>query len=557
MQRYLNSAVHELSAQLCVGLLRLRKGYVDAAESLLQIIDPAKSYPLDFVTYRLTGFRGRRDQPTQTLQGAPLRRDLQQLVMDVSASFDLFADQYKHPCYDTPALAARYNVSTKTVQRWRRQGLPARMMVFGDRGRRIGFLDSSVQWFVRDRQDRVARAMRFCQLSLHERRDILRRARRMAGFTECTMSEVVRRLAVRTGRSPETIRYVVRRHDQDNPQTAIFPLLRRPLAREQKEIIYSCFLRGVRVSALAGNYQRTRGSIYRIVNEQRARRLLAQPISCIYNPQFDLPGADELVLGLAAPQPAAPVRPAPAARPQGAGLPPYLEALYDVPLLSPQRERDLFCRYNYLKHKADKLRRQIDLNRIRTSLLRQIESLLLQASGIKNDLVRANLRLVVSIARKHVARGQELLDLVSDGNVILMRAVETFDFARKVRFSTYASWAIMRQFARELPARRYRLDRQQAVQETLQNIARSAATDAPELAVKEIRESLGAVMAQLTPRERAILTQHYGLGDQDSASLEQLGRRMGLSKERIRQIEAVAMAKLRKILHPKQAELMQ
>ena len=81
----------------------------------------------------------------------------------------------------------------------------------------------------------------------------------------------------------------------------------------------------------------------------------------------------------------------------------------------------------------------------------QIEQLYDEAVATKNQIIRANLRLVVSIAKRHVGPTQNFFELVSDGNMSLMRAVEKFDYARGNKFSTYASWAIMKNFARTIP----------------------------------------------------------------------------------------------------------
>ena len=108
-------------------------------------------------------------------------------------------------------------------------------------------------------------------------------------------------------------------------------------------------------------------------------------------------------------------------------LPPYLRCLYDLPLLRPEQERYLFRQYNYLKYRADRLRKKLDLNHIRSAQLRQTERILAQAEAVKNRIIRANLRLVVSIAKKHAGGPMTLFELISDGNVSLMRAVEKFD----------------------------------------------------------------------------------------------------------------------------------
>ncbi len=552
--------MEELTAELSAGLLRLRKGYVDAAEALLQIITPQRDYPYEFVVYRITGYRGRPSKPTsQTMSAESICADLQRLMLDVCDSFSLRTQDYDESVYDTDSVAAKFNVATKTIQRWRKRGLPTRRMIFPDGKRRIAFLESSIRWFVTDRKQQVARSERFTQLSETDRADIIRRARRIAKSSQCTLIEIARRLAAKTGRVVETIRYTIRKYDLEHPDKAIFPYVVGPLGQKEREVIYRCFLRGVPVPVIANRYNRTRGSIYRVVNEMRAKQLLDRSIAYLYNPQFDLPNAEEIIL------PAAISADGKATKEQGAdkkrapgGLPPYLKALYDVPLLSAEQERDLFRLYNYVKYRSDMLRRKIDLKRIHTTPLKQVEKLLLQANGLKNRIIRANLRLVVSIAKKHVGGVQTLFELISDGNVSLMRAVEKFDYSRGYRFSTYASWAITRNFARSVPKERYRLDRFATGNEELLDIAASLRIyDPNEINIPELRESIEVLLAQLAPRERMILTNHYGLDDEGrTKTLDQLGKSLGLSKERVRQIEIKALRKLRKIIHPQKADFL-
>ncbi|MFP3937627.1 MAG: sigma-70 family RNA polymerase sigma factor [Phycisphaerae bacterium] len=556
MRNYANKPLEKLARELCAGLIRLRKGYVDAAEALARIVEPSRTYPYELVVYRLTGYRPRgTEPPVEGMEGKTLRADLLRLMLDVSDSFELRTGDYDEPVYDTRSLTERLSVSRKTIQRWRRRGLPARRLVFPDGRRRVAFLESSVNWFVGEHRRQIARSMRFSQVSDAERADIIRRAKRMAAFANCSLIEVSRRLAGRTGRSVETIRYIIRNHDRQNPGQAVFPYLSSPVSDKQREVIYRCFLRGVPVVRLAQRYNRSRGSIYRIVNEMRAKRLLHSPISYVYNPEFDLPDADERILaeppgGGSSVQTGVP-KPPP-------GLPEYFRQLYRVPLLTPQQERDLFRRYNYLKHKADRLRGCIDLNRVRTRQLQRIESLFLQANFVKNRIVRANLRLVVSIAKKHVGGPQSIFELISDGNVSLLRAVEKFDYARGFRFSTYASWAIMRNFARSVSKEQYVLDRFTTGHDDVVDIAAALSSyDPTEGKLSELRESIEVMLGQLSPRERTVLIDHYGLQTSGKTkTFEQLGRKLGLSKERVRQIELKALRKLRRVGRPRKANLL-
>jgi len=554
MRRYRHRLMGDLARQLSIGLLRLRKDYVDAAEELLGVISADENYPYEFVVYRLTGYRPTQPGSDELMRGASLREDLQTLILDLCDSFDSSVGLYDEPVYDTEALAEHFRVSTKTIQRWRRQGLIARRLVFPNGKRRIAFLKRSVDAFSAERSRQVERSSQFSQISPAERAEIIRRARRMAQFCECCLNDVAKRIAAKTNRAVETIRYTIRNHDKANPDQAIFPRLTDPLDEVTKTVIYRGFLRGVRVAVLAERHNRTRSSIYRIVNEMRARHLLDLEIDYVYNEQFEDAGARADIV---APTPEAETK-VKAVRPPK-DLPPYLASLYKVPLLTREQERHLFRKYNYLKFLCDQMRKKIDLNHVRMSHVAAIEALLVQANAAKNRIVRANLRLVVSIARKHLTTGpQQLFELISDGNVSLMRAVEKFDYARGFKFSTYASWAIMKNYARSVPRERYRMGRFQTGQEEALDVAAGLASyDPNEVSLSEIRESLDAVLAQLSPRERSILVGHYGLDDKGtSATLEQLGRKFGISKERVRQIEIHAIKKMREMLDPDRAVLM-
>jgi RNA polymerase sigma factor (sigma-70 family) len=156
-----------------------------------------------------------------------------------------------------------------------------------------------------------------------------------------------------------------------------------------------------------------------------------------------------------------------------------------------------------------------------------------------------------------VSNAQSLFELVSDGNVTLMRTVERFDYSRGFRFSTYASWSIMRSFARSVPKERYQMDHFATGNEEILDIAAGLQSYNPdELNLPELRESIDAVLTQLSPRERAILIEHYGLdAGREPQTLDQISQVLGVSKERVRQIEAQALKKLRRIMNPERSGL--
>jgi len=167
------------------------------------------------------------------------------------------------------------------------------------------------------------------------------------------------------------------------------------------------------------------------------------------------------------------------------------------------------------------------------------------------------LRLVVSIAKRHVGPTRNFFELVSDGNMSLMRAVEKFDYARGNKFSTYASWAVMKNFARTIPDEHRYQDRFRTSQAEMFTATQDARSDQFELeAAQSQREAkVAKILACLDEREQQIIVRRFGLQHGEELTLKQVGVEMGVTKERIRQIEARALGKLRKAAEEERIEL--
>ena len=260
----------------------------------------------------------------------------------------------------------------------------------------------------------------------------------------------------------------------------------------------------------------------------------------------------------------------------------YLKEIGKIPLLTPEREKYL------------------------------AEQIALGSKEAKDELIEANLRLVVSIAKRHVGKGMYFLDLIQEGNLGLIKAVEKFDYSKGYKFSTYATWWIRQAITRAIAdqARTIRIPVHmvetihkvsRTARQLLQELGREPTTD--EIAerlgmtadkVREImkiaqdpvsletpigeeedshlgdfvedndspapsesasysllREQITNILHTLTPREEQVIRLRFGLDDGRPRTLEEVGRQFKITRERIRQIEAKALRKLR---HPSRSK---
>ena len=260
----------------------------------------------------------------------------------------------------------------------------------------------------------------------------------------------------------------------------------------------------------------------------------------------------------------------------------YLKEIGKIPLLTPEREMYL------------------------------AEQISLGNKQAKDELVEANLRLVVSIAKRHVGKGMFFLDLIQEGNLGLMKAVEKFDYRKGYKFSTYATWWIRQAITRAIADQARTIRIPVHMVETIHKVSRTARlllqeygreatteeiaaklnmesskvreimkiaqdpvsletpigeeedshlgdfvedTDSPSpsetASYSLLREQLDAVLDTLTLREKEVIRLRFGLDDGRTRTLEEVGRQFKITRERIRQIEAKALRKLR---HPSRSK---
>jgi RNA polymerase primary sigma factor len=287
----------------------------------------------------------------------------------------------------------------------------------------------------------------------------------------------------------------------------------------------------------------------------------------------------------------------------------YLKVIGRVRLLSAEQEVDLAKRIEAGLFAAQKLDEKPGPDPL---FRRELEILDEDGRRAKSHLIEANLRLVVSIAKRYTRRGLTFLDLIQEGNTGLMRAVEKFDYVKGFKFSTYATWWIRQALTRALADQsrtiripihaveiinrvarlRRELLQEMGVEPTLEEVAEKMELPVAKIIeldgyVKEpvslhtplgedgstelgdviedsetvspfdmvtfrlLKDTIQSVLSTMTPREAGIIALRYGLHDGQAKTLEEIGQVYGVTRERIRQIESKTISKLR---HPSRSQ---
>ena len=249
-------------APVSVRLDQLRR-----AEVLLTEIEPAKEYPYAFVCYRITEYRP--ETPGSLISGGDVIHDVALFISEIADSMPAMPiEEVAEPVLTLEEFSRKLNVTTKTINRWRKRGLIGLPVICKGR-RHVGFLPSLVEPFLTANQKQVERSGRFTQLTEQEKEEILQRARNLIQGGIGSLTIISRRIARDMGRAPETVRYTVKNWDKEHPDQALFPSLTGPFDPATKQAIYSSFRRGISVNHLAKTFQRTASSMYRVIHEIR------------------------------------------------------------------------------------------------------------------------------------------------------------------------------------------------------------------------------------------------------------------------------------------------
>jgi len=561
MRQIKNQNLAELLIQLRFTPQKQRRKQLDSAEKLLAIIKSDKEYPFEFVCFHITGFHPKALPEQQPIKGDELADDLRIFIAKLSSQLALAAAEQDQKVYTIKELAASFDVSTKTIHRWRKRGLIARKFVFDDGKKRLGFLQSAVDKFLKENPNLIAKAKIFKRLTKKEEQLIIKQARALSAKTTLSRYQIIDQIAAKLGKAHETIRYTLLNYEKAHPDKPISHEPPGVVSPAEAAELYKIFKQGCDVKELMSRFGRSKSSIYRIINQQRARALLVRKIGFVASDEFLEENAKQRFLAkpVSVEKPLSPKTIEPLELASESLLPEYLQALRDTPVLNREREVELFRRYNYLKYLACVTRAGIKPTRVHSDRLSEIENYLAEAETIKKTIIEANLRLVVGIAGKHATDGANFLELVSKGNFALTKAVEEFDYTRGVRFSKTASLSIAKEYAK-VSGKSTELTREKAG--SLANILPFLKTaEADFAAIERARHSLVQVIKdELDQREQYIILNHFGLVGslirKNKKTLQQIGEDLGLTKERVRQLELIALQKLRHSLSIEEFELL-
>jgi RNA polymerase sigma factor (sigma-70 family) len=550
MRNYACPRIRELKAQMFYAGRDIRARYALNLEELLPELYTRRSYPYDYIFYRITGFRA--VEADGSILGTILLADLSRLLDELSITLREPPAAVDGPVLSYGEISERCHVCERTLRRWRREGMPLRWFFYPDGRMGKGIRLSALRRFVRLHRGLARRGARFSRLSEDERRRAVDLATRMRYdgerapklWCERSLTRVSMKIAFMLGRSPETIRHFLR-------SQSIFAAPKLRLSGPVVRRIANLYRSGASVPELCRRYAKSRSAVYSAIRADKVAGILSKRLRFVRHADFGHADAERRVRekGVVASMPkiAVPDAGDPAL---GGGTDAYMAAVSHMPVLTAEQEWRLFKRYNYLKFRMARAQDVLRRKGYRAALVDAFERTSSEADATREQLIHFNLRLVASVARRHAGPLVTFADLMSAGAVVLMRAVETFDFSRGNKFSTYLTWALTKEFARRVPEENYRLATFITGEERLLDApdGRVSREGAESEALAHLKHLVSKALVALNTLEREVIRARFGLAGPAGAgpkTLEEIGAGLGLTGERIRQIQKGALEKLR------------
>lgn len=559
------------------------------AERLIRVIVAEKAYPYDFICYKLTGYNS-KGFAGRLIRGGELLSDLSEFIWQVSNQILVSIKRLPEQAILVDELLKQLGMDLDEFMGWRPLGLAVRSAIVDDKILPV-ILQPSWEWFKSCYEGMVASRNVDLIVPRYEQDSIVYSARALAykGLSYCKIEKILER---RFKRPAEVIRAVIlkvlnhERGSEENKKVfAIDRLTVDKIKRIDKiradraeiintnidtsitntntniinrvsksaeaynnpssgnrfkgglssEDIFKLYKEGLSIDDLALLLDRPRSSIYRLIKRCKIKEWVNKRPFYYYLPDFDLPGSsDNIVL---------PAEGIITARRENNTL--------NTPL-SPQEEHILFKAYNYIKWRMAELIDRAKREGFSKRTLSQLDQLSDLAEKIRVVIISANWGLIVRIAKNHISYSCGIDELISEATIPLLKSIECFDFRRGNKFSTYLSWAVMRDLARYTGKvgsliQHYKLLDKDQLDRTLAYDINDGVD--PEDSYKSSILLLDA-LSMLSAREQLIIRNRFSI-ERDGLppkSLSELGRELGISKERVRQIEAGALKRLKDYL---------
>ena len=555
---------------------------LDACETLAQLIDPDKTYPYDFVCYKLTGYQPKQRGQDQSIIGKMLLSDLAIYALTISKSLDLTKAHFLEQLYTVDTLTQHMRVSTKTVDRWRRKGLIGRYVVLDGPRKTVCFTAETVKAFITKHQQKISQGQKYVHLSQDNIARIIKAIHRWSNRFPNLRQQAIARIAKNEKRNIETINKIVLQHEKETHQQLFCPRHKDISVSIQKEII-AHHLDGKNYKVIASLLDVDTSVIKWILKNTISRKLKHQRISFIHDDAFTVDRNHKQILN--APQQSFPhaileiingsnnpnashntyqtvikqIKETDTATPSRSILNNYILDICNHDILTADQEYFLFRKYNFLKYLANDQQQCLDIKKPQSNAIQQLQDTLAMIKAIKNILIQHNLRLVLSVARRHTQNDHEILEMISEGNIILINAIDTFNFTRDVKFSTYGTYAIVKQFASFKSRANQHAFRNKQSDSIIEAIEALTKADDTQNDLSNAKHTLyNALNTQLETREKVVLCKYFGLEEHDKQtssnlpakpmSFKQIGDQIGLSKERVRQVYTIALEKLRRVI---------
>jgi len=547
MSGFSNAEIRPLEAAILYAPPSLRATHITRLQCLICELAPDRLYTFDYIFRAVTRFKPDGNGEA-VIRGRTLVRNLSCMARRITGERPIPAGNGATPVIAISRIARDARVSVSTVRRWSSRGLPLCYYRMPNGKRSLAAPAESVRAFMTRKESQAK--THAGRLTDDERAEIIARAKAYRKDPALTHAMIVRLLVESTGRSTATIRRVLRAGESRRPRHKDRAAASGLDEAEWRELI-RLYTEGTPVKELAARCGKSVSAVYRMLHEALLERAKAMRIKYIPSPEFGRPDAERRCLGPDGLFTYPPELGEDAIEPPEK-IPPYLRDLYRIPLLERDEEQFLFRKYNYIKYRMAMLQERIRERGYRTRLMERFTEWARAAAQVRRILIRCNLRLVVSIAKRHVGPLMNLFELVSEGNMCLIRTVKCYDYRREARFATYATWALSKHFARVVPEENYRLSAFVTGREDILSTAGDPAADPRERreSLSHIRAVLARASAHLTAREREIIQSHYGTNGKPRKTLAEIGQVFGLTRERIRQIELRALAKLRPLIGP-------